>query len=176
MTIPVKDPAGYDAAEMIALLEAGARASALGYAAGIHLLTFTALPGSPVFARLVVIEERAGVHAAWVDDWGPLVRFNARVLGGTDRRMLALAASLAAGHRISLLDRLTGEFGWAHARRVAEAVLIRCGAHKFLDLVGTPELAGLQALHSELAGTPVKYGIYIMSGPVSSGLYYLRDM
>jgi hypothetical protein len=44
--------------------------------------------------------------------------------------------------------------GHAHARRIAEAILIRTGMTGLLTVAGTPELAKLQALQSELSGGP----------------------
>lgn len=151
-------PAGdYDRGEMTALLEQGARAEGdTGYQAAIHLVTFTSLPGTRPFAGYVTVDTRTVrgrvIPVALIerDAWRPLVA-GLRPTGETDYRFLTLAASLADGRLVSLAEALRN-MGHAHARRIAEAVLIRAGAEQFYALAGTAELDRLRDLHRELSG------------------------
>lgn len=121
----------YSAEQMNEMLLAGARLTGTHTArAAAHLLTFTDLPGRASFAELVdVVDERDldgnQVTAAFVADWTALPA-KAGYLTGGDARLLAIAASLAAGEPVDLRENLPG-FGHAHARRVIEAVIIATG-------------------------------------------------
>jgi hypothetical protein len=156
--VPVlRDPGDYTAAEMTALLEEGARCSGgTDYQAAVHLLTFTSLPGTPLLARNVTVDVRTlpggrVVAAAMVGrhQWRALVM--ARRLPTTDWRLLLLATSLATARPVDL-DEALQNMGHAHARRIAEAILIRCGAEQFYVLAGTGRLAELRSLQTELSG------------------------
>jgi hypothetical protein len=149
----------YDRDAMIALLIAGAAQEGyLPVQAAIHLITFTDLPGTAEFARHVTVEDRWSmaqrtiVRGAWINGWNALARV--KDLGTTNRHMIELAASLAVGRRVSLLEHVTGELGAAHAKRLAEAILIRCGAEKFYLLHSTDALAELEQMRRELSGEP----------------------
>ncbi len=130
MTTP-KPTEAYTAEELNELLRVGARITGTHTAAAaIHLLTYTELPGRASFARLVeVAEERdldgGQVTAAFVTDWKALPPAAGYLTGG-DARLVAVAASLAAGEPVDLREQLTG-LGHAYACRVVEAVLIATG-------------------------------------------------
>jgi hypothetical protein len=143
--------------ELIELLDAGARQHGTDdRLAAMHLLVFTAVPSLPAFRRFVRFREidlSAGERRmiAQIINWDALAKTTGIVapLGGGDRHLLDLAIDLAGGGAASLTRSLDG-LGHAHARRVAEAVLIAAGYGAFYDLTPTPKLADLLALHGEL--------------------------
>jgi hypothetical protein len=144
-------PAGtYTAEQMSDLLTSGAGMAGIDtMRAAVHLLTFTALPGRPDFADLVDVAEvtaRAGaeVPAAFVTDWATLTDGRFVQLGGGPTRLLALAASLAAGRPVDLRENTPG-LGWAHARRVVEAIQIATGMQPYLTIADTPAMDQLRA-------------------------------
>lgn len=155
---PLTPPSPYTGDEMRALLAAGAEhAGYLNIRAAVHLLTFTGLPDWRGFHALVDIER---VHdrnhekttVARVSDWaGLLLDTRAAQISGSGRRLLALAAALAAGGPVDLRDSLSC-LGHAHARRVLEAVAIATGADEFYTMTGTPKLAELEAFHAQMQG------------------------
>jgi hypothetical protein len=135
----------YSPDEMQELLLAGARADGwLPAQAAAHLLVFTGLPGCPPFAAHVEIRDAWSlgdmVRGAWVQDWDALLADEDLYLTGTERRFLEVAASFAAGRKISLSGQVTGELGWAHAQRVAEAIFIATGTAGLLQVTGTAKL------------------------------------
>ncbi len=146
----------YDPDEMRELLLSGARADGwLPAHAAMHLLTFTDLPGTPQFALHVEVRDAwspgGPVRGAWVRDWDALLADPDQYLTGTERRFLEIAASFAAGRAISLSEQVTSELGWAHAERVAEAVIIAANATGLLQVTGTTKLDELKALHESLS-------------------------
>lgn len=149
----------YDRGEMTALLNEGAKYEGdTGYQAAIHLVTFTELPGTPEFAQYVTVDDRysmtygTAMRVALIGNWAALLK--ARRLSSTEYRFLLLAASLATGRKISL-DEALANMGHAHARRICEAILIRCGAAGLYTLGTTGELARLNARNAALsAGGP----------------------
>jgi hypothetical protein len=150
--------ASYDRDEMIALLTAAARvAGTHSMAAAMHLLTYTELPGSRDFARHVDVQaDRAAdgspVTGAWVRDWDALLGDDSGVyLTGGDRRMLAIAASYAAGRPVDLREHGHG-FGTAHARRVVEAAAIGAGMGEYLTIADGPALEQMRARQDALFG------------------------
>ena len=158
---PAADPrpaARYGRDEMIALLTAAAHVDgAHSMAAAVHLLTYTGLPGRPDFARHVDVQAVAGaddvtVLGAWVRDWGALLGDDSGVyLTGSDRRMLEIAASYAAGRPVDLREHGHG-LGTAHARRLVEAVAIGAGMDEYLSIADTPALGVMRARQADLAG------------------------
>ena len=72
-------------------------------------------------------------------------------LTGTERRCLEIAASFAADRAISLSGQVTRELGWAHARRVLEAITIATRTTELLQVAGTAKLAELKALDTSLS-------------------------
>ena len=109
--------------------------------AAMHLLLFDGLTDTPGFARHVHVDHvrtTSGlVRCAWIEDWARLIGDRELYLSGVEERMVRLAASLATGRPVSLFEDLTVGLGPAHARRVAEAVLIAAGE------VGTVTVDGL---------------------------------
>jgi hypothetical protein len=74
-----------------------------------------------------------------------------------ERRFLEIAASFASGCAISLSSQGFSELGWAHAQRLAEAIVIAANATGLLQVTGTAKLAELKALHESLsAGQPAQ--------------------
>jgi hypothetical protein len=146
----IKPAEQYTAEQMSALLTVGAELAGTDtMRAAVHLLTFTALPGRRDFARLVEVAEvtdRSGaeVPAAFVADWAALVDGRFVQLGGGPTRLLALAASLAAGLPVDLREHTPG-LGSAHARRAVEAVLIATGMQPYLTIADTPAMDQLRA-------------------------------
>ena len=124
--------------------------------AAVHLLTFTGLARAPRFGRHLTIEERWSmvegslVPGAWVNDWDALLTDGELHLEDAERKLLEIAASLHSGRQVRLLDQLTN-LGWAHAQRIAEAILIALGATEFLSVTGTAKLAELKAMHAALS-------------------------
>ncbi len=100
--------------------------------AAMHLLVFASLTSTtPRFARHVRVDHvrtsKGLVRCAWIEDWDELLADQELILAETERRMIRLAASLAAGRPGSLFEELTVSLGPAHAGRIAEAVLIAAG-------------------------------------------------
>ena len=80
-------------------------------------------------------------RGAWVRDWDALLADEELYLTGTERRFLEIAASFAAGRAVSLADQVTSELGWAHTRRVIEAIIIATSATELLQVTGTASSA-----------------------------------
>jgi hypothetical protein len=133
--------------------------------AAIHLVTFTGVPGTREFARHVQTGTRFSFSAntlltgAWVRSWHKLSGDPDLMDSAADTRLLALAASLASGKRVNLMDATAG-MGWAHAQRIAQAILIRCGAAQFLTVNGTGKLDDLRVMNQALSAGqfPAKAG------------------
>jgi len=112
----------------------------------MHLLLFASLTDTPGFARHVHVDHvrtASGlVRCAWIEDWDKLIDDRDLVLADIERRMMRLAASLAAslatGRPVSLFEDLTRALGPAHAGRVAEAVLIAAGETGTVTVDGLP--------------------------------------
>lgn len=151
----LRPAADYDRSEMTMLLAAGARYQGdTGYQAAIWLLTFTGLPGTKVLAPYVSVDvrtyqdRRIAVALIDRDAWPPLLAD--KHLDTTDWRLLLLAESLATARPVDL-DEALCNMGHAHARRIAEAMLIRTGNDRFYTLDGTAALAGLKAMQAGLS-------------------------
>jgi hypothetical protein len=144
--------------ELRELLLAGARNNGgLNDQAAMHLLLFTELPDTSRFARHVDIDTTwapggGSVRVARVRDWDQLIADPELRLTGTEERFLAIAASFAAGRPADLSAVITNMLGWAHARRVAEAVLIATDTAALLAIGDTARLGELKALHATLSG------------------------
>ncbi len=140
--------------EMTALFNDGARAYT-GHRASTHLLTYTPLMGHTYFAphvKLVPVidpDEDRPMTGAFVRDWGALVE-DPKIgrLGGHVIDMVRLAAAF---HGVPIdLGEHTGNYGHAHARRAAEAMLIAMGYEEFYHLAEGPGLTRLNELHRSL--------------------------
>jgi hypothetical protein len=135
----LRPPASYDRDEMIALLTLAAHHDGACSMAAVHLLTYTALPGRADFASHVDIQVVRGaadadVLGARVRDWGALLGDDSGVdLTGSDRKMLEIAASYAAGRPVDLSEHGQG-LGTAHAQRLVEAVAIGAGIQEYLNI------------------------------------------
>jgi hypothetical protein len=156
MTDPVE---GCTREELCALLAEGARIDGVTASqAAMHLVTFTHLPGTRAFARHVVLDthysmaDHASLPGAWIKSWQNLVRDPKLYPEGHEKRFLRLASSLASGQLVNLQDALAN-MGWAHAQRIAEAMLIRMGASQYLTFHDTPQLTALKTAYAELSGT-----------------------
>lgn len=103
-----------------------------GQRAAVHLLTFTALPDQPGFGDLVRILDLLWddeiVRMGQVTDWSAVVGFAATAdVPDRDRRMIAVATSLAGGPPVDLGAAASFADDPAAARRVVEAVAIATG-------------------------------------------------
>lgn len=137
------------AEQLAGLLTAGAGVDG-PRAAAVHLLQFTDVLGRPELARFLQIDgDRAYItEEGW--EQLPDVAFSPPIASSTVR-LLRLASSLAIGAPVDIREA-THALGHAHARRVAEAVLMACGALRYYDLVQTAEAQRLQDLRGVLAG------------------------
>jgi hypothetical protein len=68
------------------------------------------------------------VLGAWVRSWDKLLADPEAYLSGTERRLVAIAASFACGHRLDLSAQVTMDLGRAGAQLAAKAMLIAAGA------------------------------------------------
>jgi hypothetical protein len=143
-------PTTYSPDELTQMLVAGAQAlGRTNVQAAVHLLTFTSLPHRRAFAELVEVEnvdwQDGPVLAAFVKNWKVLPGSAAADrLGGGDQRLLALAVSLAGGEPVDLSTNLSVG-GYAHARRVIEAVAIATGYGEHYEITPTAKLDQLIA-------------------------------
>lgn len=126
-------------AELRELLLAGARADGNpSVKAAVHLLLFTEMPQAPRFRQHVRIDHVRTlayglVHCAQVTDWRELADDRELYPSGAELKFLNLAASFAAhGQPVNLYTEVTSGLDSAHARRLAEAVLIATGAADYL--------------------------------------------
>ncbi|NUT94039.1 MAG: hypothetical protein HOY78_18660 [Saccharothrix sp.] len=113
-----------------------ATGASLGVGAAVHLLSFTAVPDQPGFGDLVGIMDLPWdmgdiVRMGHVTDWAAVVDFAATAdVPDRDRRMIALAASLAGGPPVDL-QAAVSPAGFADdpaaAQRVIEAFAIATG-------------------------------------------------
>jgi hypothetical protein len=96
--------------------------------AAVHLLLFTELQAYNPFVDLLEFDNDDEPRAAYVRDWTilPTTVAPALSLGTGIRRLLALAASLAAGEPVDLREHLPAA-GPAQARKIVEAVAIATG-------------------------------------------------
>jgi hypothetical protein len=147
----------YSPDELTQMLVAGAQTiGRTNVQAAIHLLTYTSLPHRHTFPALLNIlpalidwEDVDGrdspALAAYVKDWKSLPDSPAADrLGGGDQRLLALAVSLAVGEPVDLSANLSVG-GYAHARRVIEAMAIATGYHEHYEIRPTAKLDQLIA-------------------------------
>jgi hypothetical protein len=138
-------PTTHSPDELTQMLVAGAQATGrTNVQAAIHLLTFTSLPHRHAFPELLDVEDVDGrdgpALAAFVKDWKSLPDSPAADrLGGGDQRLLALAVSLAAGEPVDLSANLSVG-GYAHARRVIEAMAIATGYSEHYEIRPTAKL------------------------------------
>ena len=130
-----------------ALIRAGAWIDRpAGIKAAVHLLTFTELPDRPGFAELVEVVQLPGyddgqdVQVAVIRDWAVLLALPAvDRLSDDDRRLLALAGSLAAGRPVDLAANVAVSSD-GHALRIIEAMVIATGYHGKYDITPTERL------------------------------------
>ena len=138
------------------LLIAGARFDVLTARAAMHLVAFTGLPDSRRFASHVTVDNHyadgAKIPIARIPDWDALLADGELGLTGTERRFLEVAASFACGRPVSLMAQVTNELGWAHARRLMEAILLATGTEELLAIDDTARLGELRDLHASLSG------------------------
>jgi hypothetical protein len=172
----LRPAASYDRGEMIALLTVAAHADgAYSMVAAVHLLTYTALPGRADFARHVDLQVVAGaadadVLGARVRNWGALLGDDSGVdLTGSDRKMLEVAASYAAGRPVDLSEHGQG-LGIAHAQRLVEAVAVGAGVGEYLNIA---ELRALWLMHS--GGIPLEMGHTIDPGGIPLEMGHTMD-
>ncbi|MEU8330491.1 hypothetical protein [Micromonospora sp. NPDC048839] len=110
-----------------------ATGASLGLRAAVHLLTFTAVPDQPGFGDLVGVLDLPWdmgdtVRMGQVTDWAAVVDFAAAAdVPARDRRMIAVAASLAGGPPVGLEAAVSFTDDPAAARRVIEAIAIATG-------------------------------------------------
>ena len=155
----------YSPDELTQMLAAGAEIlDRTNVQAAIHLLTFTSLPHRPAFPALLDVlpalpddedidaPDGPGL-AAYVRDGKSLPASPAAArLSGSDRQLLALAVSLAVGEPVDLAANL-GVGGYAHARRVIEAIAIATGYGEHYQITATPALEQLLAERDTLLGS-----------------------
>ncbi|MGV9211613.1 hypothetical protein ACTFTM_07100 [Micromonospora sp. RB23] len=114
--------------------------------AAVHLLTFTKLPDQPGFADLVEVvqipeyDDGHDIQVAVIRDWPALLALPAvEHLSDDDRRLLALAGSLATGQPVDLAANAAVQ-GHEHAAKVAEAMVIAAGYHMKYEVTATERL------------------------------------
>jgi hypothetical protein len=129
------------AAELRELLLAGARADGNpSLKAAVHLLLFTEMPQARRFRQHVRIGHVRTlayglVHCAQVTDWRKLADDPELYPSGAELKFLNLAASFAVtGQPVDLYTEVTSGLDSAHARRLAEAILIATGADGYLTV------------------------------------------
>jgi hypothetical protein len=115
-----------------------------GRRAAVHLLTFTAVPDQPGFGDLVEILDLVWdmgdtVRMGQVRDWAAVVGFAAAAdVPDRDRRMIAVAASLAGAPPVGLEAAVSFADDPAAARRVIEAIAIATGHGDRWELTERP--------------------------------------
>ena len=116
-----------------------------GRRAAVHLLSFTTVPDQPGFGALVRIDDLVWdmgdtVRMGLVSDWAAVVDFAAAAdVPERDRKMIAVAASLAGGPPVALEAAVTFVGDPAAARRVVEAVAIATGHGDRWELTERPD-------------------------------------
>ncbi|MFE9750340.1 hypothetical protein ACFYOT_36005 [Saccharothrix saharensis] len=121
-----------------------ATGATLGRRAAVHLLGFTAVPDQPGFGDLVTItdlpwDDGDVVRMGQVTDWAAVVGFAAAAdVPDRDRRMVAIAASLAGGPPVDLEGTGGLVDDPAAARRVIEAIAIGMGHGDRWELTERP--------------------------------------
>ncbi|PRY31917.1 hypothetical protein [Pseudosporangium ferrugineum] len=139
---------GFTGDEIRSLLRTDlATGASSGRHAAVHLLGFTAIPDQPGFGDLVRILDLVWdmgdtVRMGQVTDWAAVVAFAATAdVPDRDRRLIAVAASLAGGPPVSLEAAVNLYADAPAARRVIEAVAIATGHGDRWDLIEKPPQA-----------------------------------
>jgi hypothetical protein len=114
--------------------------------AAVHLLTFTELPDAPGFAELVEVvqipeyDDGQDIQVAIIRDWAALLALPAvGQLSDDDRRLLALAGSLAGGQPVDLAAAVAVS-SHGHALRIIESMVIATGYYGKYDITPTERL------------------------------------
>lgn len=121
-----------------------------GRRAAVHLLTFTAVPDQPGFGDLVEILDLVWgmgdtVRMGQVTDWAEVSRFAATAgVPDRDRKLVAVAASLAGGPPVSLESAVSFADDPAAAQRLIEAIAIATGHGDRWELVAKEAAGGDQ--------------------------------
>lgn len=120
-------------------------------AAAVHLLVFTDVHARAEMAPFIEDGEHAFVTR---EGWRslPALEFSPPLASST-ARLLRLAAGLATGEPVDVRDAMRS-LGRAHARRVAEAVLMVSGVYRSFDLVETPEARAPEELIASFSAAP----------------------
>ena len=147
---------GYSPDELIDLLTAGATVGPTLQAA-VHLLTFTPFPHQHDAVSLLEFDNDedpdAPATAAYVKDWRQVSSLAfARRWGSGAEDLVALAVSLATGDPVDLRAAVPSG-GYAHARRVIEAMAIATGQGEHYEITPTEKLAQLLAERDALLGS-----------------------
>jgi hypothetical protein len=141
----------YTGEQMAELLVAGSRYQGQHVQAAVHLLLFTDLHTRPWFAELVEVNPDGLTDCAFVDDWADLPNRVDPRLGSGTVNMITLAVALARREQIDIAAAVTSN-GHAHARRIAEAILILAGYEGWYSLQPGAELVEHQRFTEELLG------------------------
>ncbi|WP_231500060.1 hypothetical protein [Saccharothrix sp. NRRL B-16314] len=121
-----------------------ATGASLGWRAAVHLLTFTSVPDQPGFGDLVQIVDLVWdneiVRMGQLTGWTAVVGFAAAAeVPDRDRKMIAVAASLAGGPQVDLKAAVSFVDDPAAARRVIEAITIAMGHGDRWELTERPD-------------------------------------
>ena len=127
-------------------------------AAAVHLLVFIELTGRRVFARHLQLDAYEGEDGtrepiARVRDWQVLATDEGISMHPSSRRLLQMAASLAAHIPVDL-GGIVAVDGHGYIRRIVEAMLIAASGDQFYTLQGTA------ALEQLVAQTTSPYGLW----------------
>jgi hypothetical protein len=144
----------YTGEQMRDLLVAGSLCQGRHVQAAVHLLLFTDLHTRPWFAEIVEIGP-GGAGGALLEcafvNWTDLPnRIDPRLGSGTVN-LINLAVAFADRQQIDIAAAVTSH-GHAHARRIAEAVLILAGYQDWYTLQPGPDLVEHQRFTEELLG------------------------
>lgn len=123
-------------------------------AAAVHLLVFTDVHARTELAPFIEDGED-GEHAFVTrEGWRslPALEFSPPLASST-ARLLRLAAGLATGEPVDVRDAMRS-LGRAHARRVAEAVLMVSGVYRSFDLVEMAEARKPEELIASFSAAP----------------------
>lgn len=125
---------GYTGDQIRSLLRTDvATGTSPGRRAAVHLLSSTTVPDQPGFGDLVGILDLVWdmgdtVRMGQVTDWAAVLAFTAAAtVPDLDRRMIAMAASLAGGPPVDLEATVAFVDDPAAARRIIEAIAIATG-------------------------------------------------
>jgi hypothetical protein len=122
-----------------------ATGASAGRKAAVHLLSFTAVPDQPGFGDLVEILDLVWdmgdtVRMGQVTDWAAVVAFAAGAdVPERDRKMIALAASLAGGPPVDLEASLGFVMDLEAAQRVIEAIAFAMGSGDRWEITAKPD-------------------------------------